>query len=111
MGKLWAALAHQRVHVPNAALPALPFLLLAMERDEEGLEAEILDILWGFLVGAPFSPVPHGGETSDLAWFFTLHRGLREALRDFSPRTIGDDTDVVMDGIREALSAPMPTPG
>jgi hypothetical protein len=109
-GELWAALAHQRVLVPDAALPALPFLLLALRRDEEGLEAEILDILWGLLQGSPFSPVPQGLADGAPAWFFALQRQLRDALRGFVPRTGSEDVETIMDGIREALATPFPTP-
>lgn len=109
-GSLWAALAHQRVLVPDAALPALPFLLLALRRDVESLEPEILDILWGLLQGSPFTPVPHGPTDGAPAWFFELRRQLRDALRGFTPRTASEDVDAVMDGLREVLATPFPTP-
>ncbi len=51
---LWCALAHQRVWVPDAALPAFPVLCLALERANEALEVELLDIFLGLVEGRTF---------------------------------------------------------
>jgi hypothetical protein len=41
-------LCHQHAYVSSAALPALPFLLLALNQASDGLKIEILDIVAGF---------------------------------------------------------------
>jgi len=46
--KLWCGLCHQHAFVSSAALPALPFLLLALNQAPDGLKIEILDIIAGF---------------------------------------------------------------
>lgn len=48
--ELWASLCHQHAFVSSAALPALPFLLEALEDANEELAVELLDILVGFAV-------------------------------------------------------------
>lgn len=45
---LWCGLCHQHAYVSSAAMPALPFILEALERADEALTVEILDILLGF---------------------------------------------------------------
>jgi hypothetical protein len=47
---LWCSLCHQHAYVSSAALPALPALLSALDRANEELAVEILDILSGFAV-------------------------------------------------------------
>lgn len=103
---LWAAVAHQRVLVPNAALPALPFILLALRRDDTRLEVELLDILWGFLVGRAFSSPgsEHQSSVTLPPWFEVLQTEVAEALREFVPRSAGDEVEVIMTGIRAAIS-------
>ncbi|WP_143707366.1 hypothetical protein [Uliginosibacterium sp. TH139] len=46
--KLWCGLCHQHAFVSSAALPALPFLLMALNQASDGLRIDILDILAGF---------------------------------------------------------------
>jgi hypothetical protein len=45
---LWCGLCNQHAYVSSAALPALPFILEILDRAEEALTVEILDILLGF---------------------------------------------------------------
>lgn len=97
-GDLWAALAHQRVWVASAALPALPFILLALPRAGDRLEVELLDILWGFLAGAPW------GTGAIHGWHSLLLARLRVELADLAPRGSTEDLAVVMNGIREELA-------
>ena len=48
---LWCGLCHQHVQVGSAALPALPFLLGALEEAHRDMTVELLDILLGFTIG------------------------------------------------------------
>jgi len=41
-------LCHQHAYVSSASLPALPFLLRALDQVEDTLKVEVLDILVGF---------------------------------------------------------------
>jgi hypothetical protein len=45
---LWCGLCHQHAYVSSAALPAPPFIAEALDRADEALTVEILDILLGF---------------------------------------------------------------
>ena len=59
--ELWCGLCHQHAFVSTAALPALPFLLRALEDLDDKLKTEILDILYGFVVctgGAALETLP-----------------------------------------------------
>jgi hypothetical protein len=47
---LWCSLCHQHAYVSSAALPALPFVLEALEGAQDQLAVEILDILLGFAI-------------------------------------------------------------
>ena len=46
--KLWCGLCHQHAFVSSAALPALPFLMSALNQASDELKVEILDIIAGF---------------------------------------------------------------
>ncbi|WP_157463964.1 hypothetical protein [Deinococcus pimensis] len=47
--ELWCALCHQRTYITDAALPALPFLLDALDQaPDHVLQIELLEILLGF---------------------------------------------------------------
>ncbi len=45
---LWASLCHQHAYLSSAALPAYPFIALALSHAPERLAVEILDIIRGF---------------------------------------------------------------
>lgn len=47
---LWCGLCHQHAFLSSAALPALPFLLEALDVADDTLKVEILDILTGFAI-------------------------------------------------------------
>ena len=46
--QLWCGLCHQHAFVSSAALPALPFLIIALNQASDDLKIEILDIILGF---------------------------------------------------------------
>lgn len=46
--QLWCGLCHQHAFVSSAALPALPFLMIALNQAPDNLKIEILDIILGF---------------------------------------------------------------
>ena len=47
---LWCGLCHQHAYISSAALPAFPFLLEALVKQDDTLKVEILDIIYGFIV-------------------------------------------------------------
>jgi len=49
--ELWCGLCHQHVQLGSAALPALPFLLEALDHADRDIAVELLDILLGFALG------------------------------------------------------------
>jgi hypothetical protein len=68
---LWCCLCHQHAYVASAALPALPFLLLALDDANELLAIEILDILAGMAICSRA-----GGAKPDGPWIVDLRRQL-----------------------------------
>ena len=72
--ELWCGLCHQHAYVSSAALPALPFLFLALDSLDPKRAAEVLDILYGFAVCT--------GEDTLEGW----QRQLRQALSAESVR-------------------------
>ncbi len=74
--KLWCGLCHQHAYVSSAALPALPFILHALDQADQYLAIEILDIFVGFAVCT--NPKSHELER----W----ERQLRESLQGELPR-------------------------
>jgi hypothetical protein len=73
---LWCALCHQHAYVSSAALPALPALLFALDRANEELAVEILDILTGFAVCTSLI-------AKNEAWMNALRARLQEELSRF----------------------------
>ncbi|UJR86857.1 hypothetical protein [Sandaracinus amylolyticus] len=49
---LWCSLCHQHAYVSSAALPALPFLLEALDGADDAFSVELLDIAAGIAVCA-----------------------------------------------------------
>ncbi len=68
---LWCGLCHQHAYVSSAALPALPFLVRALENADEQIAIEILDILKGFAV----CTWPRGSDCGP-EWLFQLREDL-----------------------------------
>jgi hypothetical protein len=76
--KLWCGLCHQHAYISSAALPALPFILDVLDRANDDLTVEILDILTGFAICStlgPQGPSPNEWE-----------RNLRDKMRSELPR-------------------------
>jgi hypothetical protein len=48
---LWCGLVHQKVQLGTAALPALPFILEVLDRADEALTVEVMDIIDGMAIG------------------------------------------------------------
>jgi hypothetical protein len=48
---LWCGLCHQKVQLGTAAVPALPFIIEVLDRADDRLTIEILDILDGMAIG------------------------------------------------------------
>ncbi len=48
--ELWCGLCHQHAYVSSAAMPALPFLLRALDSLDNKLKIEVLDIICGFAI-------------------------------------------------------------
>ena len=48
---LWSGLCHQKVQLGTAAVPALPFIMEVLDRADDQLTIEILDILDGMAIG------------------------------------------------------------
>ena len=49
MSELWCGLCHQHAYVPSAAVPAFPFLIIALRNCDATLRTELLDIFAGFV--------------------------------------------------------------
>jgi len=86
---LWCGLCHQHAYVSSAALPALPFILEALDRADEALTVEILDILSGF---ASCTRPEAGGEA--LPWINELRRRVVECLPRLQELTAHPNDDI-----------------
>lgn len=84
--KLWCGLCHQHAYVSSAALPALPFLLLALNQASDGLKIEILDIVAGL---AKFSKLQLSEN-----WAFKLREELVKEMQLFEILSKSENADV-----------------
>ena len=100
---LWGALCHQRAYVSSAALPALPFILQALEQADPELQVEILDILLGFASCS----WPRGEHKAPRWKHLLFDRLSREAAR-IHPLTESDHVDIkgFAEDILSALERP-----
>jgi hypothetical protein len=103
---LWCSLCHQHAYVSSAALPALPFLLEALELGDDRLAVEILDILAGFAIcTAPPSRTGPFATPSDSVWAVELRRRLQEersrfeALRESAEGEVAEFADWVLEAL------------
>lgn len=86
---LWCGLCHQHAYVSSAALPALPFLLDALESATGDLAIEILDILLGFATCTRDAPAA-GAE----AWEGRLRQGLKDRIDVFRRFAAAPDEEI-----------------
>jgi len=84
--KLWCGLCHQHAFVSSAALPALPFLLLALNQVSDSLKIEILDMLAGFAKCSKLQLSEY--------WAFKLREELVKEIQLFEMLSKSGNTDV-----------------
>jgi hypothetical protein len=84
--ELWCGLCHQHAYVSSAALPALPFLIRALDALDAKLAVEVLDILCGFAVCTAGDSLPD--------WGRRLRQSLLVESRRFEALTHHQDEDV-----------------
>ncbi|HSH02981.1 MAG TPA: hypothetical protein VLL52_10720 [Anaerolineae bacterium] len=87
-GELWASLCHQHAYLSSAALPAYPFLRLALEYGPIVLQIEILDIFRGF---ATVELKEFG--IDKVAWHEALASRMRADIELFKKMLLVEDDD------------------
>ena len=87
--KLWAGLCHQHAYVSSAALPALEFILRALNLADEKLQVELLDILLGFAT-CTWAP----SEAEDPAWKHQLNAKMTDAVMEILPFTSSSNEEI-----------------
>jgi hypothetical protein len=92
---LWCGLCHQKVQLGTAAVPALPFIMEVLDRADDELSVEILDILDGMAIGTKadfwrMGKVPdyalqlRQALQAELARFRGLKKSAREEIQHFA---------------------------
>ena len=101
---LWCALCHQHVFLSSAALPALPFLLEALDGAGSALRVEILDILLGFArCTSEFEPAAVAG-SEDHQWIRELRARMeaeRPRFERMAARGESDEAEFARDVLEE----------
>jgi hypothetical protein len=87
--RLWAGLCHQHAYVSSAALPALKFILRALQQADEQLQIELLDILLGF-ANCTWPP----GKAKAPAWKHELYEKLSSSAAEIRPFTRSRNEEV-----------------
>jgi hypothetical protein len=100
---LWCGLVHQKVQLHTAALPALPFILEVLDRADEALTVEIMDILDGMAIGTKPDFWKMGNVPT---WALQLRQALQVELPRFLKMKASPNEDVryFASSIVEALS-------
>lgn len=94
--QLWCSLCHQHAYVSSAALPALPWIVAVLQRTDEQLVCEALDILLGFVRCTDPGQVQQADGVAP-AW----HRELRDGVR----RVLPEVTRLLASGSPEVAEA------
>lgn len=86
--ELWCGLCHQHAYLSSAAMPALPFLLEILERSDDIISIEILDILLGF---ARCSSIQNDRNPD---WLIKINSELCSELSRFTQLTLSSNQDI-----------------
>jgi hypothetical protein len=94
--QLWCCLCHQHAYVSSAALPALPFLLEALDGADDALAIELLDIFAGIASCAAARLAASAPWLRDLRAALVMSRARFDGLSSHSNAEIRDWAECIV---------------
>jgi hypothetical protein len=94
--QLWCCLCHQHAYVSSAALPALPFLLEALDGADDALAIELLDIFAGIASCAAAGRAPSAPWLRDLRAALVMSRARFDGLSSHPNAEVRDWAECIV---------------